>query len=300
MTDYDPTGSGDLPPQSVGHYAGYRQGDTVTVRRVGESPEALDRAERRLREQLPEPETDPAHQVAVDFFALTDSGLRVTTHTLTVPTFAEVAANYPDGVRRSLARLYGDFTPGSQGRVLLWHGMPGCGKTWALGALASEWRAWCKLRYVSDPERLFDDSSYLLEVIHMRPGAHDQDHRWQLIVLEDTGELLPSDAKERTGQGLSRLLNVADGLLGECSQALFLLTTNEDLRTVHPAVARPGRCAHLLEFDAFPASEANRWLTPSGCEVSVATPTTLAELFAVCDGADVAPARRRPMGFAPT
>jgi hypothetical protein len=364
MTDHDAAGFGDLPPQSVGHDAGYRniidvqflsraldrrarcvrgtrwptealypgdapeviasayydysrsfealatvegalahiirQGDTVTVRLAGESHDTLDRAERRLREQLPEPETDPAHQVAVDFFALTDSGLRVTTHTLAVPTFAEIAANYPDAVRRSLARLYGDFTPGSHGRLLLWHGLPGCGKTWALRALASEWQEWCKLRYVSDPERLFDNSSYLLEVIHMRPGARDQDDRWQLVVLEDTGELLTADAKEQTGQGLSRLLNVADGLLGESSQALFLLTTNEDLRTVHPAVARPGRCAHLLEFDAFPADEANRWLAANGCDVSVATPTTLAELFAVRDGVDVTAARRRPVGFAPT
>ena len=78
---------------------------------------------------------------------------------------------------------------------------------------------------------------------------------------------------------------------------LVAITTNEDLRTVHPAVARPGRCAHLLEFGVFPADEANRWLTANGCDKRVATPTTLAELFALRDGTDLTASRRRPVGF---
>ncbi len=91
--------------------------------------------------------------------------------------------------------------PGSRGRLLLWHGLPGCGKTWALRALASEWQEWCKLRYVSDPERLLKESSYLTEIIHMRPGGQGRDDRWWLIVLEDTGELLADDAKSKPVRG---------------------------------------------------------------------------------------------------
>lgn len=359
----DPSNSGDLPPQSLGHDAGYRniidvqfisraldrrarcvrgaswptetlyprdapeviasayyeysrsfealatvddalahvirQGDTVTVRLAGASYDVLDKAERHLRQQLPEPQDDRAHQVAVDFCALTDRGLRLTSRTLTVPTLAEIEANYPSAVRRSLAEL-SKSRPDVGGRLLLWHGLPGCGKTWALRALASEWRDWCKLRYVSDPERLFEDSSYLIDIIHMRPGGRGQDDRWWLIVLEDTGELLAGDAKLQTGQGLSRLLNVADGLLGESSQALFLLTTNDDLRMIHPAVARPGRCAQLVKFGAFPPDEANQWLAEQRCEKRVATPTTLAELFALRAGVDAPAARRQPVGFVPS
>lgn len=43
---------------------------------------------------------------------------------------------------------------------------------------------------------------------------------WRLLVLEDTGELLAADAKERTGQGLSRLLNLVDGIVGQASACL--------------------------------------------------------------------------------
>jgi ATP-dependent 26S proteasome regulatory subunit len=131
----------------------------------------------------------------------------------------------------------------------------------------------------------------------MRPGGR-ADSTWRLIIMEDTGELLTADAKQRAGQGLSRLLNVVDGLLGESSQAIFLVTTNEDLHSIHPAIARPGRCAQIIEFGALTTDEANEWLAAHDASQRVSTPATLAELFALRDGIDVSAARRRPVGFA--
>jgi hypothetical protein len=52
--------------------------------------------------------------------------------------------------------------------------------------------------------------------------------------------LLTADAKVVIGQGLSRFLNVVDGLIGQGLRVLVLVTTNEPIRTLHPAVARPG------------------------------------------------------------
>ena len=50
------------------------------------------------------------------------------------------------------------------GQLLLWHGEPGTGKTYALRALAWEWRAWCRFHYVTDPERFFNEANYMLDV----------------------------------------------------------------------------------------------------------------------------------------
>jgi hypothetical protein len=52
-----------------------------------------------------------------------------------------------------------------------------------------------------------------------------------------------ADAKEQAGQGLSRFLNVVDSIIGQGLRVLILVTTNEPLRRLHPAVSRPGRCA---------------------------------------------------------
>jgi hypothetical protein len=141
----------------------------------------------------------------------------------------EVERNYPRATRERLEGLMRAFVPGEGGRLLLWHGAPGTGKTSAVRALAWEWREWCEVHCVVDPESLLGGMpEYLMQVLDgLAEEVEDDDERWRLLVLEDTGELLSPDAKDRTGQGLSRLLNVADGLLGQGLRVLVLVTTNE-------------------------------------------------------------------------
>src|SRR5205807_6983877 len=125
--------------------------------------------------------------------------------------------------------------------------------------------------------------SYLMQVLDgLAEEVEDDDERWRLLVLEDTGELLSPDAKDRTGQGLSRLLNVADGLLGQGLRVLVLVTTNEPVGSLHPAVSRSGRCLSNVEFPAFSGQEADAWLESRGASGD-STSRTLASLFARLD-----------------
>src|ERR687895_2764782 len=117
-------------------------------------------------------------------------------------------------------------------------------------------------------------------------GGGGDDRLWRLLVMEDTGELLAADARERTGQGLSRFLNVVDGLIGQGLRVLVLVTTNEEIRKLHPAVARPGRCAANVEFEPLSVAEASAWLERHGVDEQVTRPTTLASLYAVAEGLD--------------
>ena len=133
----------------------------------------------------------------------------------------------------------------------------------------------------------------MLDVLLRNDADDDEEDRgWRLLVLEDTGELLAADAKARTGQGLSRLLNVVDGIVGQGLRVLVLVTTNERLGELHPAVARPGRCAALVEFPPFPQPEAESWRAARGLPADSGE-ATLAELFG---GAAPVP-RRRKLGF---
>jgi ATP-dependent 26S proteasome regulatory subunit len=135
------------------------------------------------------------------------------------------------------------------------------------------------------------------------PSGQDRksDERWRLLVLEDAGELLGMAAPAEVGRGFARLLNIADGLLGQGTKALILVTTNEPLGKLHPAALRPGRAMAAVEFAPMRATEAAEWLASRGLERELDAPATIAELHAMVVGRrvdDVPTATETGFGFA--
>jgi hypothetical protein len=212
---------------------------------------------------------------------------------LDAPEWDEIADNYPPPVRAALGALVAARVPGS-GSVVLWHGPPGGGKTTALRALARAWGDWCSMHYITDPELFLRGSDYLMSV-----AAEEDGDGWRLIVLEDSGELMHAGARAELGQGLSRVLNLTDGLLGQGRRCLLLVTTNEPVGRLHPALRRPGRCWAEVEFTPFTPAEAAAWLAAHGIDrPPPASATTLAELYALADDRELPPAPEAAFGFA--
>jgi hypothetical protein len=59
------------------------------------------------------------------------------------------------------------------------------------------------------------------------------------------------------------------------------VTTNEPIKALHPAVARPGRCAANIQFEPLSVEESNAWLERHGVGDRVQRPTLLGDLYAM-------------------
>jgi type II secretory pathway predicted ATPase ExeA len=220
--------------------------------------------------------------------------------------WSAIAGNYAGSVRAAFQRLVEREPAQLDGRLVLLWGPPGTGKTTLLRSLAHAWSSWCDTVYVSDPDRLFNDAAYLNAILlegELDPAAPDDDRppRWSLLLLEDCDELIRPDAKNASGQALSRLLNLTDGMVGQGLRLLVCLTTNEELWRLHPAVTRPGRCLAQIEVGRLDRVEAERWLAEHGGAAGALRSVgpdgvTLAELLALSHGGPTAGVRTAPAG----
>jgi hypothetical protein len=256
------------------------QNRVTTVDVVGSELSAVEGLVKRLIAGAQVATVAPEGQVRMGFWSFRDGAGDRSSRRIAAPTWDDAAGNYARRTRDSLAVLMAatDMS-GRAGRLLLWHGAPGTGKTTAVRALSREWAAWCRPHYVMDPEKLFAEPQYLLQVAGADQDEDDEDGRWRLVVAEDCDEYLRSDAKVRAGASLGRLLNLCDGILGHGLKVLVLLTTNEDVGRLHPAITRPGRCLSQVEFELLSQTEAQTWLGPGAAAPE--RPMTLAELFAI-------------------
>lgn len=249
----------------------------------GRSPEYTRETEQLIRQWFPEV-TSASDGLPVIFWGYGPYGPQSFRRVLETSSLSEMLGNYTESVKGALQELSTLIADQQvSGKLILWTGDPGTGKSWALRGLARDWRDWCDLHYILDPEHLFGEhADYLIRILL---GDENQ-NKWRLVVLEDTGELLSRDAKTRSGQGFSRLLNVCDGLIGQGLKTLVLITTNEELSGIHSAVTRSGRCLANIHFAPLTEREARQWIADAGLSpsVEIPDPATLANLYALSSG----------------
>lgn len=277
---FDPDGD----RQIVGWHQGvlvttrfYKNSQSMWFKVAGADRELVSTIYQHISNSMVPPKIED-NKISINFWVMTANGPECHVRDLECPKWEQVKDNYAPQVHEAYARTLELYPNDTAGNIIVWHGPPGTGKTSAIRTLMQSLKEVSEFHYIVDPEKFYgDDPSYLIQVL--LNSRQNRDHR--MFILEDTGEMLHADAKNHVGQALSRLLNTADGLIGQGTGVKMLMTTNDPITTLHPAIVRPGRCLSEVKFDKLPAHHANQWLKSHEIDETVTEPVTLGELYAM-------------------
>ena len=196
------------------------------------------------------------------------NGLNTTSIKIKKPAL-DLSVHYNDDLKPQHEKILQTLKEKDKSGLYLFHGVPGTGKS-------------TYIRYLT--------RSISKKVIFISPGLAANmdtpdvtslliDNANTVFVIEDAEELLGSRDNGKNS-GISTLLNLTDGLLGESLGIQIIATFNTDLRNIDKALLRKGRLIVLYDFKALSVEKSIALLKYTGCtDYPIKGPMTLAEIF---------------------
>lgn len=187
---------------------------------------------------------------------------------------------YGYGFEKFHDELMNRFNNENQGLVLF-HGMPGTGKTYYIRHLLREMALGNKIIIYMPPnmvDYLVDPS--FMTFLSQTVTTFSANGKFCVLLIEDAEPLL---ATRNTGgriQGVTNLLNMTDGLLNDMLKLQIICTFNVDLKELDAALLRPGRLIARKEFKALGEIEANLLAQSLGIKHHFTAAATLSEIYA--------------------
>ena len=140
--------------------------------------------------------------------------------------------------------------PNDKGIILL-HGEPGTGKTSYIKYLT---------KLVKDKDILFIPPSMAEMLSEPNIIPFLMDHRNTVLIIEDAERVISDREGNGSAAGVSNLLNLTDGILGDCLNIQVIATFNMKREKIDQALLRKGRLIAEHKFDKLTIEETNKLL----------------------------------------
>jgi hypothetical protein len=160
-------------------------------------------------------------------------------------------------------------TQGDKGIILL-HGDPGTGKTSYIKYLT---------QLIKDKDILFIPPSMAEMLSEPSIIPFLMEHRNSILLIEDAERVIADREGKGSPAGVSNILNLTDGILGDCLNIQVIATFNMKRERIDPALLRKGRLICEHKFDVLNLEETNKLLAHLKKNIISSISLTLADIY---------------------
>lgn len=154
--------------------------------------------------------------------------------------------------------------------IILLHGVAGSGKTNYLKYLT---------KLVTNKDILFIPPSMAESLSEPAIIPFLMEKKNSILIIEDAEKVIGDRETNGSAAGVSNILNLTDGILGDCLNIQIIATFNMRREKIDTALLRKGRLIAEHKFDALPVNDTNRLLKYLNKNYTSDKPLTLAEIY---------------------
>jgi PII-like signaling protein len=154
--------------------------------------------------------------------------------------------------------------------IILFHGDPGTGKTSYIKYLT---------RLIEDKQILFIPPAMAESLSEPSIIPFLMEHKNSILIVEDAERVIADRENNGSSVGVSNILNLTDGILGDCLNIQVIATFNMKREKIDQALLRKGRLIAEHKFTKLSVEDTNNLLKHLGNEKRVDKGMCLADIY---------------------
>ncbi len=198
----------------------------------------------------------------------------------------DLGKHYNDDFKAIHKRIVSNLKKENRQGLYLFYGQPGTGKSTYIKYLIQQ----------QNKDVIFVSPKLATELDNVAFTQFLLQNKNTILVIEDAEELLVSRDSEYNS-GLSFILNLTDGLLGESLGIQIIATFNTNIQNIDKALLRKGRLTEIYEFKALSLEKTNALLKSLGKDVELSIGQPLSEIFHFNEKQEKSTEMRKVIGF---
>lgn len=204
---------------------------------------------------------------SINLLCSTEDGLYLNKFKVSLPQKMDLELNYGKDLVEKNDKLLNHLKTSKSG-LALFSGPPGTGKSTYIKYISTKLNK--KIIYLpSSAIEVIASPEFLSFIISQKNS---------ILLLEDAEKVL-MNREHNANQGVSNILNISDGLLGDCLKIFIIATFNTSRDLIDPALLRKGRLFLEHEFDKLAPEQCNLIYKKMNIDKTASCPMTLAEIY---------------------